>query len=1317
MPTYQDTPSNPSSGFTTDQTLISFVQPVSNPSSGFTTNLTLISFVGTPAEPSSGFTGNVILTQFATIPNNPSNGWFNGPIITQIVPTGGTSSGGTLVTISGKGFTGATAVRFDSTNVTPLTVTDTTITVNTPPHVAGIVDVRIVFPSDITPICLFGKYIYASETLVSSISPSTGANDQSVVITGSGFTGATQVLFGSTPAASYIINSDTQITAISPSGTGQVYIQVVGLSNTSASTSASLFTYVPRPSLSTITPNTGPCVGGTPVTITGTNFTGATKVLFDNIEADSVVVVDDNTITCTSPRHDIISTATVKVVIPTNISSTTNVNYIYTNQAPVAIASATTSTSGNAPFTVFFSSSGSYDVDGGVLSYLWDFGDGQTSLSPSPSHTFNIVGTYVVKLKITDQSSVESLETDQSKVTVTVSSGNPNSLPIAVATANPTSGAGPLNVSFNGSQSSDLDGYIVSYSWNFGDGTATSSSANTSHVYNSVGTFTATLTITDNSGGISTSSVPITVTSIPPAVIPTITNVSPNQGPVTGYTDVTLTGTGFSRVSSVNFGSNLATIIQIRSDSEMVVRSPAGTGSVNITATTSQGTSTSTATFNYRTLGVVNTITPASGPTVGGTLVTIKGLDFTGATKVFFGNTEATSIVVIDNETITAVAPRRNTVGQVLVSVYSPIRGTSIDQVFFTYQNSLPIAIASSDKTSGDILLTVNFNGAASYDPDGDTITYLWDFGDGTTSTLRSPVHTFNSAGTYIVKLTVYDATLAASIETSQSKITITATENASNLPPTVIATSDIVSGTVPFFVKFNGGQSSDPDGSIISYYWEFGDGTTSTAINPIKKYTAAGTYYAKLTVFDNNGAKVSSPVIEIRATAINPQDYPTPIVTSIAPITGSSWGGDAVRVEGQNFTSATEVVFSPLNNDVNVGGKAEIIRLVDDNHMTVISPQGTGEVNVIVFNPGGHSARSLVSKFTYLSPPIAKITATPLSGLAPLTVNFSSDESYSDFGSIVSYFWNFNDGTLLDFSDNDTSNDPNPTHTFNAAGTYLVELSVKDERGIVGKTSVTIFVDEQVGGFPVDQYPGGIPLPLPGGNGGGGTYYYPPDTIPPPTNPPVYLNSSCALSYSHVNNGIYNYGALPAQGYIPSFSEDWKIVRDLSGVRFRLTVTILRDLKVDGLFIGAISITSDGNFPRPAPSQSSAVDGFGGGKIIRIDGFSVEDRFINNIYKPKVVGGIIPKGSTVTLEAKAPLVLDIAYAQFGFINAFGTGTEDTTVAFVNIDCILERNRIPNLRNQMRDDGVRNRYGPMSGGVPTSIQDSSRSNWGGNTYL
>jgi PKD repeat protein len=94
----------------------------------------------------------------------------------------------------------------------------------------------------------------------------------------------------------------------------------------------------------------------------------------------------------------------------------------------------------------------------------------------------------------------------------------PNQLPVAIVSAAPASGAGPLNVTFTGSSSYDPDGSIASYAWAFGDGTS-STAQNPAHTYASPGTYTATLTVTDNRGGTGSASVQIVVNQDPALVM------------------------------------------------------------------------------------------------------------------------------------------------------------------------------------------------------------------------------------------------------------------------------------------------------------------------------------------------------------------------------------------------------------------------------------------------------------------------------------------------------------------------------------------------------------------------------------------------------------------------------------------------------------------------------------------------------------------------------------------------------------------------------------------------------------------------------
>jgi PKD repeat protein len=169
-----------------------------------------------------------------------------------------------------------------------------------------------------------------------------------------------------------------------------------------------------------------------------------------------------------------------------------------------------------------------------------------------------------------------------------------------------------------------------------------------------------------------------------------------------------------------------------------------------------------------------------------------------------------------------------------------------------------PTARASASTTSGTAALAVNFTGQNSSDPDGAIVSYSWNFGNGTTSAAMNPSCTYTAAGTYIALLTVVDNDGLAS--SASVAITVTATV-ASNLPPIAKASANVTSGTAPLAINFSSTGSSDPDGSIASYKWNFGDGSSSTAASPSKTYSTAGNYNVVLTVTDSSGATASASI------------------------------------------------------------------------------------------------------------------------------------------------------------------------------------------------------------------------------------------------------------------------------------------------------------------------------------------------------------------------------------------------------------------------------------------------------------------------
>jgi hypothetical protein len=149
------------------------------------------------------------------------------PIITSIAPTSGTIVGGTHVTISGTDFTGTTDIKFDGTSATSIVVVNsTTITCDTPAHAAGVVDVDLYNPAG--DYNYPASYTYTVATLV-SLSPVAGniAGGDSVTLTGTNLTGATDVKFDGTSATSIVVVDDSHVTCLTPAhAAGTVDVQI-----------------------------------------------------------------------------------------------------------------------------------------------------------------------------------------------------------------------------------------------------------------------------------------------------------------------------------------------------------------------------------------------------------------------------------------------------------------------------------------------------------------------------------------------------------------------------------------------------------------------------------------------------------------------------------------------------------------------------------------------------------------------------------------------------------------------------------------------------------------------------------------------------------------------------------------------------------------------------------------------------------------------------------------------------------------------------------------------------------------------------------
>lgn len=177
-------------------------------------------------------------------------------------------------------------------------------------------------------------------------------------------------------------------------------------------------------------------------------------------------------------------------------------------------------------------------------------------------------------------------------------------------------------------------------------------------------------------------------------------------------------------------------------------------------------------------------------------------------------------------------------------------------------RNQEPIVKITSPTDGADLAgQEVQFQAEAS-DPDGRIEKYEWSFGDGKRGTEQNPKHTYQQGGNYTVTLVVTDDKKA----TSRASIKIHI-----NHEPEAVATAKIagyegplkaVSGDAPLEVAFDGSKSKDRDGTLASFYWDFGDGSTSSEISPAHTYAQTGSYQVSLTVIDDKGAKASDSVL-----------------------------------------------------------------------------------------------------------------------------------------------------------------------------------------------------------------------------------------------------------------------------------------------------------------------------------------------------------------------------------------------------------------------------------------------------------------------
>jgi PKD repeat protein len=520
---------------------------------------------------------------------------------------------------------------------------------------------------------------------------------------------------------------------------------------------------------------------------------------------------------------------------------------------------------GIAPLTVNFNGTGSTAAKP-ITTYEWDFTNDGTvdATGPTAFTTYNTPGTYQSRLRIVDSDG----DSDTSIVTITVNEP-PNEVPVAAIGSSGTGGQAPYTVNFDGTGSSDPDGSIVSYAWDFGnDRTATTPTG--SATYTQPGTYTVTLTVTDNRGATGTATRQIVVTgapNIPPnAVIRTVSvaGTIPLTVNLSGANSTDPDGTIASYAWDLGNGqTGTGSAIQ-------ATYTEAGSYTVTLTVTDDRGATASqtlvidvsedsniapgadfTADPESGTVPLTVNFDGSASADVDGTIASYawnfgNGQNGSGvvpaAATYNFPGTYTVTLTVTDNKGATGTATKTITV--------SPP------------PNQAPSGTITATPTTGSAPLLVQLSSAGSNDPDGAITGYAWNFGNGTGSTSPNPSAIYNAPGVYTVLLAVTDNQGATAVRSQ------TVTVNPANIAPTPVIAATPLTGPAPLTVNVNGAGSADLDGSIVNYAWTFGNGETATGPLAQVTYTTSGSYTVRLTVTDNRGTSRNTTVTVVAGVA-----------------------------------------------------------------------------------------------------------------------------------------------------------------------------------------------------------------------------------------------------------------------------------------------------------------------------------------------------------------------------------------------------------------------------------------------------------------
>ncbi|MCM5529388.1 PKD domain-containing protein [Parasegetibacter sp. NRK P23] len=761
------------------------------------------------------------------------------------------------------------------------------------------------------------------------------------------------------------------------------------------------------------------------------------------------------------------------------------------NVAPVAKAGADQSIT-LPTSTVTLDGSTSSDEDGTISKYAWRKLSGPsagTITSPAVAKTTVTAltaGEYIFELTVTDDNGETS--SDQVKITVNPA---PNKAPVANAGAAQTITLPTSSVTLDGSASSDEDGTISKYAWTKlsgpSAGTLTSPAVSKTTVTGLVaGEYVFELTVTDNSGATHKATVKVVV------------NPAPNKAPVANAgaaqtitlptSSVTLDGSASSdedgTISKYAWtklsGPSTGTITSPAVSKTTVTGLVAGEYVFELTVTDNSG-ATNKATVKVvvnpapnkapvANAGAAQTITlPTSSVTLDGSASSDE--DGTLTTYVW-AKISGPSAGVISSPTVSKTTVTGLVAGEYIFELTvtdnsGATNKATVKVVVNPAPNKAPVANAGAAQTITLPTSSVTLDGSASSDEDGTLTTYVWAKISGPSAgvisspTVSKTTVTGLVAGEYIFELTVTDNSGA----TNKATVKVVVNPAPNKLPVANAGVAQTI--TLPISsVTLDGGNSSDEDGSIVSFKWEKLSGPSSgviTSPNSVKSGVTGlteGVYVFKITVTDNNGATAAAQVT-VTVLAAPPANQ-APVanagsdITITLPVNTATLNGtSSYDSDGSIKTFSWSKVSGPSAGTLSNGSSstASVAGLV----------AGTYVYELTVTDNDGASSKDQVKITVNPAPvpnqaPVANAGSDITITLPVNTATLNGTSSYDSDGSIKTFSWSKVSGPSAGTLSNGSSSTASVAGL--VAGTYVYELTVTDNDGASSKDQVKITVN-----------------------------------------------------------------------------------------------------------------------------------------------------------------------------------------------------------------------------------------------------------------